>query len=877
MVSQTPSQDPLLAEFKFQRRVFSGTKEVVGSFESDAFQKLNQYQRADAVNQALVHLLKDHADRGFLLFELLDFIHRIHEGKFLDRYSISDIELWLNQFSLLSSEENYFYRGLITGRWIPRDDYQTFFPIGMGKVHSGSHFVTAHQSPDIDTIVSSFWGWMDAFAARVSAGLHIWNVPGGPPASSVEVKLLFHDPLHAHVFQYLSKNRGQLAVTSFDLMTQKGFVRKKRFEPSLGLDSARNTPAVVLVDDEGYYLGDWRPFDVESIRQVIMLLQLCLRWFESTIHIMLFSVFARTDLSREHLPQFAQEIAALSIAECDPLQEMTLRQQQLLNGFLTQVLGVKSGIQCNFSEVVAAVDVLEVADFEVLWHHITALEHSELFNAAGKIVENRPLIFFYLEKIVKDLNEVFRAFRLYIDTLDVAFKIKTGVFGYLPQYLSYRTDVKEIEHQMGSYPYLTVNIPGPGDKQIPVGVINAVDLKQKFLGTATLRDFCNREETQIPSYLEVISVIDHHKTSLNTNMPPTAFIADAQSANSLVAHMAFTLHDEYSLSGMSAEAINKQIKELQGKASIPSDYRILRRLYKKQEILAKKQSFYVDPVREHLEYIQYVFAILDDTDLLTKVSKRDVLTVAELINRLKTLMLKKETEVIHFDDVPHDESFVKQAAMKLLQNHDLYSLYQVSSEEKEKVIAENFLKCSKGETSDVFLDTKTQNGCCRVGQTKVFAKNYPLFDQNRLQIREYWYHQALAVYARDPEIDLHMHMISTIACAEELFQGKLYQYYHPDQMWIWVPATEIAAEHLKLFLSTFSRSPSMVNNPIQLEFYGARARELAALFKESFGKAEHRFSSESVQDSYAVMYYNAGSLNSRKAMVSPYLPKLAKA
>jgi len=876
MVSKTSPQKPFLGEFKFEKKTFSGIDQVISSFKEASFKNLNQYQRADLVNKSLIRMLKEDESRGFLLFELLDFIHRVHENQWLERYTISEIELWLNQFSSLSQEENYYYRALIAGRWIPREDYQQFFPIGMGKIHTGSHFVTAHQSPDIDTIVSSFWGWLDAFSARVSSGLHIWNVPGGPPASLVEVKILFLESMHEQIFHYLSKHRGQLTLTSFDLMTQKGFVRKRRFQDSLSVESDRNNPAVVVVDEEGYYVGDWRPFDVESIRQVIMLLQLCLRWFENSIHIMLFSLFSKENLSRKDLPQFAQDISSLSIKESEPMKEMTLRQQQLLHDFLVKVLGVENGIDALFVEFVEAATLLEIADFGVVWHHITSLEHSELFDAKGTIIENRPLIFFYLEKIVKDLNDLFRCFKAYIDTLDIAFKIKTDVFGYFPQYLSYRTDVKEIENQMGSYPYLTVNVPGPGDKQIPVGVINAVDLKQKYLGTATLRDFCNREETQIPSYLEVISVIDHHKSSLNTNMAPTATIADAQSVNSLVAYIACSLHDEYSVAGMSEASIDKQIQTLSQKASTPGDYRRLGRLYKKKEILAKKHSFYVMPAREQLEYLHYLFAILDDTDLLTKVSKRDVISVAELMNRLKTLMLQQEVEIVSFDDLASDGTFVKKAAARLLQTEDLYSLYKVSSTAKEKVIAENFLKCSKGEPSDVFVDTKVQNGCTRVGQSKIFAKNYPLFDKHHLQIRKYWYEQALAHYERTPEIDLHLHMISTIACAEELFRGELDPYHHADQMWVWIPESDIAAEHLKLFLSNFMHSPAMSNNKVFLEFYGVRAKELAALFKEGFVKGEYQFSKEKIEDSYAVIYYNAGSINSRKGMVSPYLPKLVK-
>ncbi len=57
-------------------------------------------------------------------------------------------------------------------------------------------------------------------------------------------------------------------------------------------------------------------------------------------------------------------------------------------------------------------------------------------------------------------------------------------------------------------------------KLIPLGVVHSHDLHQTILGTVTLRDFCNREETKIPSYFEVISVIDHHKSNLQTCSAP---------------------------------------------------------------------------------------------------------------------------------------------------------------------------------------------------------------------------------------------------------------------------------------------------------------------------------------------------------------------
>lgn len=870
------SHPSLLADYQFTKTSFEDLDSVFATFQEQHVLSMNTFQKTEVVGRQLIRLLKAHEDRCFLLAEVLDYIHRIHEQKILEKYTILDFELWMNQFSGLTADENYYYRALIAGKWIPREDYQAFFPIGMGKTYQGSHFVTAHQSPDIDTIVSSFWGWMDAFAARVGTGLHVWNVPGGAPESCVEVGILFHRILHARTFEYLSKNRSQLNLTSFDLMTQQGFVRKRRFEHSLHLDTDRTQSAVVLVDDEGYYMGDWRPFDVESIRQVIMLLNLCIRWFETTIHVHLFTLFSQQDLKRQDILEFAQTLKQLSVIDSEPLKEMTLRQQNLLETFLKEVVLIPAGLHATLFEIIGAIESLELSSGMLLWEHIQALADSQLFNPQGALVENRPLMFEHLEKIVVDLQETFKAFRQYVDTLDIGYQIKTKVFGHYPQYLSYRTDVSEIENQMGAYPYLTVNVPGPSEKQIPIGIIRAQDLKKPYLGTATLRDFCNRDETKVPPYLEVISVVDHHKSSLSTNTAPTATIADAQSVNSIIAQIAFTVHDEYSLGGMDAEAIAEQIKHLAPCASTQADFRILRRLYKKQEILKKQQQFFIDPKREYLEYLHYLYAILDDTDLLTKVSKKDIEAVRDLLNRLKSLMAKQEVETVDFDDLVRDLQFVKKAAAKLLANPDLYSLYSISSAEKEKTISENFIKCSEGKTSDIFMDTKIQNGCCRVGQTKMFNQNYPLYKKLHMQIRDFWYQTACSVAEKEKEIDLHLHMVSTIASAEEVHHGQLIKYDHPDEMWIWIPDTDLAAEHLKLFLNNFKTSPALSAETISVECFGKRAKEYQSIFKESFFKVEPKISMPSADLSYAVIYYTAGALNSRKAMVSPFLPKIEK-
>src|SRR3989338_4888651 len=121
----------------------------------------------------------------------IDLFYKIDREGVLTHYTLTSFELWLNQMSGLSFSENFHIRAKIVGKRIDRSDYQAFFPIGMGKVYEGSHFVTAHRSPDLDTTISSFWGWVDAFGARVGDSLHIWNLPGGPPPSQIEIQWIF--------------------------------------------------------------------------------------------------------------------------------------------------------------------------------------------------------------------------------------------------------------------------------------------------------------------------------------------------------------------------------------------------------------------------------------------------------------------------------------------------------------------------------------------------------------------------------------------------------------------------------------------------------------------------------------------------------------
>jgi hypothetical protein len=856
----------LLGDHSIEKRRFSNLNPTFKKFKAARFLSLSDRQRSEEVNAALLELIKNEPEPCFLLFAVLEFIERIDQEKILNHYTFTSFELWLNQFSNLSFEENARIRGKIAGKWIPRGEYQKLFPIGMGKVYEGTHFVTAHKSPDLDTTVASFWGWVDAFAARVGDGLHIWNVPGGPP-SQIEIDLIFRQCFGSAVFTHLAKTRTVLNLTGNDLMTQQGFMRVSLEDSIASIDHDRNHKAVVIVDPEGFYLGDWRSIDVEGVRQVIILLSSCIRWFENHLHLQLIALFAKKDL---HFKMVAPQLKALfdlSLKNCEPALGFSLKEMKSVQNFMILVLGIKDGLESTFENLARHLARLGEIPFEGSVQLISAMK--PLFDSKGRLIEDRTKIFGFLENAIHSLHQEIIKIRERLERLDIALKTKMEVFDHRPTFVTVRSDVEEIRNKMGSYLSLTVAYPDQG-KFFPVGTIYSSLLRKSTLGTVSLRDFCNPQEMGIPPYLEVISVIDHHKSELNTSTAPMAMIADVQSSNTLVASCAFEINDRYSLAGQSASKIDEQIRKT---ADSPLSHRILLRLLRKRDAAKSNSSFFIHPDREMIEYLHFLYAILEDTDLLSKVSATDLECVAALLNRLKTLMLKKETEIIDLGDLPRDKSFPKKGSQRILQNDDMYSLYKKVYAFKEKEVERNLELAASRKPSAVFADTKEQNGCCRVGQTKIFASNFAFFAKHADAIRLAFLDAAIAASREKPEIALHIHMISTIVSAEEVRKGANASYSHQDELWIWIPEGDLPVEYLKRFLNNFKNSPGLANNPLEVEFLGLNAAELGLIFKESFFDIPQKTTKKKLP--IAVLRYKAGTLNSRKAMVSPFLPTVS--
>ena len=107
--------------------------------------------------------------------------------------------------------------------------------------------------------------------------------------------------------------------------------------------------AIVLVDEKGILLGDWRNFDVEGIRQVIMLLNNCLSWFENHLHVKLIAFFAKKK------PFFKRHCLLLSSRLFDKLAiasppKNLLKSKENVQDYLAKCLGVQKGLESTFEE-----------------------------------------------------------------------------------------------------------------------------------------------------------------------------------------------------------------------------------------------------------------------------------------------------------------------------------------------------------------------------------------------------------------------------------------------------------------------------------------------------------------------------------------------
>lgn len=828
------------------------------------------YERAFRI--LLEHLLRA-PEPSFCLIDAACYLQKVERRYTLkEGYSLAHFELWLNAQPQLDHSAQLRLRAKIAGKWLPRHAYQCYYPIGLGNAFSGSHIVTAHTSPDLDTCVASFWSWIDAFAAKVGEQLHSWNLPGGSIAP--QDRLVFDCLFGPEFFSLLAKSRSELTLSALDLVAREAMILAKGEELVTELED-RDTRPIVLVGDSGEYIGEWRAENSEAVDQIIALCTASLQFVENQVQSHLIAL-----LSHEMtLPAFAsalQTLWELPVAHIPAVQEASPEQKKRLLRILQSAFQIESALTTTLDQVNCAVRTFGVDPFRPFQE---ALERLKIFNPsrddALKVDSESSARLHDLSKALK--SGVALCLRL-LQRLDVQMHISQKALHVVHLPLSSRVSIEEVRQRLLDQDSVVVVYRESAHRVIPLGAILAKLIHKTALGSVSQRDFCNHNEVLIPPYLQVISAWDHHRADLATTSIPTCTIADVQSCNVLLAEAAMALNARYGALHRSSKDWQEQMSTALTACGPTPSIAALDHL--REWLLnftgprADATLWYVHPNREIAEYLCMLHAIFDDTDLLTKVTARDARCVMNLLNRLKSLQCKRYCEIVTDCDVLEDQEFAKKLAERILQHPDAHSLYERVYAHRAKVVDEAMCQAVAGGPLNWFNDTKEQGDCARVGQSKLLPENVALFLQLAPTLLAIWVRTVTEIYANRPTLTLHLYMCSTISGAEEAFSGKRFETLtHCDQLWIFSPLSDEGKEDLTLFFGGFSQAREVIDQDLRAEIYNDQESEWAPVVQRYFprasicGKTSDKFDQPAI-----VLFLRPGSINSRKVSISPYVP-----
>ncbi|MFZ4099923.1 MAG: hypothetical protein ACOYKZ_06325 [Chlamydiia bacterium] len=820
-----------------------------------AYSGRSLHERLELLGRDLLQQIETAPDGKFLLPAVMRWIAHVNEQGWATplQYQISSFESWLERASGCSMADQRIVRGKIMGQLLPRSVYQALFPVGQDRVLPGSHIVTAHSSPDLDTTMASFWGWCDAFAAPTSRRLHHWNVPGGLPDLE-EVQLLFQLLFGSQIFES-PKARSALALTAFDLLAAQPLPVVKLDETLHQLDTG--LPMAAVVDGQGHVVGELRPSDVEGVRQITNPIMSCLRWMERHIEQTLIDFYATPDPKAPELNNLLSGLRDLCIEQAEPFRYFSEVQQQQMAQVAALVLALPSGLKTPIREWPTALQGLNIPlQSGLLQQFGFELTRADAFKELAQVSHQ-----------LTGLNE---ALWQLLERVDTALKIKREILHRTDQWVGVGADVEEMRTKLQDHSALMVIVSDGIHGVLPEGLVMAQDLRNPILGTVTLRDFSNREEVSIPSYLELVSCIDHHKTSLTTQRPPTIYLADVQAANTLVAEQMLDMQGPYASGGWSVASIQEQLQRLERDSS-PKSLRIRRRLLHRLDA-AQLKGIWVAPERQWWEAVYLIFAILDDTDLLSKVSWRDVQVVADLLNLLESLDHGEEREELNFCDCSCDQPGCLEAAARLLRHTRLQQWIDTVYQAKEEGVNRHLELAARGMSSNCFRDLKIQNNCAAVSQLKLFAGNIPEYNTVAEALRKAWQQISKEMFKQRPEIDLYVHMISTITVTGD-GEKAVMPPGHQDELWIWTPPPQASRVHLRVFLSNLYRGPLAGVAPLKIILLGPASTGLHRIVEEAMPGVPMEEVRADLASTMLILRYPPSLLNSRKGTISPNLPR----
>ena len=387
------------------------------------------------------------------------------------------------------------------------------------------------------------------------------------------------------------------------------------------------------------------------------------------------------------------------------------------------------------------------------------------------------------------------------------------------------------------------------NKKTAFGAIQSDIFKQKEMISVSLRDFSNKAEVPITSAANVVSIIDHHKTDIQSSKPWNCIISDTESCNTIIAEHLFNQYDMYSRPYSGNDTVDQITKE----KHLDSEKR--RTLVKllAQRTDASNDTYFVDINRELHDYELLLHAILDDTDLLSKTSIRDLICIAELIDRIVSITDRRRNSILRtqVEQLNSDKKVIKEIILEHpFMQTTMKRIYTMRIEQVE----EDILSLS----SSLFSDTKYMSDVS-ICQVKLFPDNITSLNEHYDNLTHHW-KQLITDSKRDTRLDI-------------LFFSTLKQKHHTntnqplDKMLIRFQQNDTARSKLMHFLNHFLTQQSLLSCTIKLNTHPNETSFFAELA---------HLENVTIKDTHAIqstliIEYPASQVNSRKKQIAPFI------
>ncbi|MDA8773517.1 DHH family phosphoesterase [Chlamydiia bacterium] len=742
---------------------------------------------------------------------------------------ISDYEYWLGGIEISSDDYQRVWSN-ITGKRILDHDFAPMLSKQPAANTPGSHYVIAHTSPDLDTFVSSYITWIDALSLRMSAHMNKWLVPKRSLKNS-ELDC-FHQHYPNDFTTHLVHHTDGASVLAEDICKQE-FVHTILSDASfdsLDIDEVEKK-CMFIVSNSGNVLDTINPIDVEETYILINVFIQIIRSYVHQLEIACLHAILDKEPKKE-LILLQERFSRMTFDEISSYRELHDKKKEIIHRFIHCVFGFDTESKTTCHSIVT---------------YVTDEEQVTISNTFIKNVQKNNDIHNVISTLHQAHLDTISALKTHLMKMGTFVLCKQQIFKKPSFFLTPNTVIDPSTLPMDA-PFIPV-LKVEKNKKTAFGAIQSDIFKQKEMISVSLRDFSNKTEVPITPAANVVSVIDHHKTEIHSSKPWNCIISDTESCNTIIAEHLFNQYDLYSKPYSEKDTLAEITKEK--KLNSEQKRTLVKLLLQRKE--TTEQFYFVDINRELHDYELLLNAILDDTDLLSKTSIRDLMCIGELIDRIVSIQNKYRNSILRdqIDQMNSDKQTIKQTIFKHpFMQATMKRIYTMRIEQVEEDISTL--------SSGLFSDTKYMSDVS-ICQVKLFPDNIASLSKHYDKLIANW-KQLLTDSKRDTRLDI-------------LFFSTLKHKHHTnsnqtlDKMVIIFQQNDTARSKLMHFLNHFLTQQSLSSLKIKLNTHPNETSffaELAHLENVTI-KGTHEMQST------ITIEYPASLVNSRKKQIAPFI------